>query len=150
MIRHEHYEMLVSRYKDKDLNANEILEMKKHLSECKSCRKFMEDIDSVSAILLGKKSIDVIAVNKVKRKFYPYIISIAAALLIFLAVSIVLNYNLNNLNKEERLTVSNAPVQTIIEDANYIPLSTYFYEDIDTSNDNMAVLSAYISYVGID
>lgn len=147
MRTHEHYEMLVSRYKDNDLNAEEILEMKKHLSNCKSCQKFMKDIDFVSSILLGKNPI---TVNKVKSKFYPYIISIAAALLIFAAVSIALNYNNYNIGKEEGLIVSNAPVQTIIEDADYIPLSTYFYEDIDANNDNTAVLSAYISYVGMD
>ena len=41
---HEYYEMLISRYKDNDLNDEEIAEMEKHLHECAECRKFKEDI----------------------------------------------------------------------------------------------------------
>mgnify|MGYP000375784100 FL=1 len=82
MRQHEYYEMLISRHKDKDLNAEEIFEMEKHLLNCPSCRKFKSDIDSISSILSGNKSI---TINKVKNNFYPYIISIAAILLIFKA-----------------------------------------------------------------
>lgn len=96
MRQHEYYEMLISRHKDKDLNAEEIFEMEKHLLNCPSCRKFKSDIDSISSILSGNKSI---TINKVKNNFYPYIISIAAILLIFVASIIILNKNFNNNNK---------------------------------------------------
>lgn len=150
---HEHYEMLISRYKDKDLNYNEILEMNKHLETCESCKKFMNDIDSISSILLGNKSV---TIEKVKRGIYPYIISMAAALLIFVGVAVILNNNSNN----NELIVSNNIDAQIIEDANgdgyadYIPLSTYsaFFDDEEelTNNDEMIILSSYMYYVGQD
>ena len=45
---HEYYEMLISRHKDNDLDANEIFEMEKHLASCKSCQKFRDEINSMS------------------------------------------------------------------------------------------------------
>ena len=56
---HEYYEMLISRYKDNDLNDEEILEMEKHLDECPECRKFKEEIFAMSSILTGKMPIKV-------------------------------------------------------------------------------------------
>lgn len=152
MKNHEHYEMLISRYKDKDLNYDEIIEMNKHLESCEPCRKFMKDIDSISAMLLGNKSI---IVNKVKRKIYPYIISMAAAILIFVGVGIILNYNIKNNNE---LIVSNINTPAVSQDidgdgyAEYIPLSTYFsdYSEYDGDNEEMVILSSYMYYVGQD
>lgn len=148
---HEHYEMLISRYKDKDLNYNEIIEMNKHLESCESCRKFMKDIDSISAMLLGNKSI---IVNKVKHRIYPYIISIAAAILIFVGVGIILNYNLKN-NSE--LIISNTNTPSVFQDIDgdgyveYTPLFSYFNEDSEyTNNDEMIILSSYMYYMGED
>ena len=145
---HEHYETLISRYKDKDLNYNEILEMNKHLETCESCKKFMKDIDSISSILTGNKSI---TVEKVRRKIYPYIISMAAALLIFVGVAITLNNNSN----DNEFIVSNVS-ENIDGDgyADYIPLSTYsaYFDDEEelTNNDEMIILSSYMYYVGQD
>lgn len=145
---HEHYERLISRYKDKDLNYNEILEMNKHLETCESCKKFMKDIDSISSILTGNKSI---TIEKAKRKIYPYIISMAAALLIFVGVAITLNNNSN----DNEFIVSNVS-ENIDGDgyADYIPLSTYsaYFDDEEelTNNDEMIILSSYMYYVGQD
>lgn len=146
---HKNYEMLISRYKDNDLNESEILEMKKHLENCESCKKFMNDINSISSILLGNKSI---TIEKVKHRIYPYIISMAAALLISVGVSVMLN----NSNKNE-LMISNNFDSAYIEDINgdgyadYIPLSTYFNEGEElTNNDEMIILSSYMYYVGQD
>ena len=145
---HEHYERLISRYKDKDLNYNEILEMNKHLETCESCKKFMRDIDSISSILTGNKSI---TIEKTKRKIYPYIISMAAALLIFVGVAITLNNNSN----DDEFIVSNVS-ENIDGDgyADYIPLSTYsaYFNDEEelTNNDEMIILSSYMYYVGQD
>ena len=146
---HKNYEMLISRYKDNDLNESEILEMKKHLENCESCKKFMNDINSISSILLGNKSV---TIEKVKHRIYPYIISMAAALLIFVGVAVMLN----NSNKNE-LMISNNFDSAYIEDINgdgyadYIPLSTYFNEEEElTNNDEMIILSSYMYYVGQD
>lgn len=155
MNNHEHYEMLISRYKDKDLNYEEIIEMNKHLESCESCRQFRKDIDSISEILLGNKSI---IINKVKHRIYPYIISMAAAVLIFVGVGIILNYNIQNNNE---LIVSNIDIsidtsqvyQDIDGDGyiDYIPLSTYFNDDLEyMNNDDMIILSSYMYYVGQD
>ena len=150
---HEHYETLISRYKDKDLNYNEILEMNKHLETCESCKKFMKDIDSISSILTGNKSI---TIEKAKRKIYPYIISMAAALLIFAGVAVMLNNNSND--NELIISNNNIDAQYISEDidgyADYIPLSTYsaYFNDEEelTNNDEMIILSSYMYYVGQD
>ena len=143
---HEHYETLISRYKDKDLNYNEILEMNKHLETCESCKKFMKDIDSISSILTGNKSI---TIEKVRRKIYPYIISMAAALLIFVGVAITLN---NNSNDNEFIASNVSEDIDGYED--YIPLSTYsaYFDDEEelTNNDEMIILSSYMYYVGQD
>lgn len=143
---HEHYERLISRYKDKDLNYNEILEMNKHLETCESCKKFMKDIDSISSILTGNKSI---TIEKTKRKIYPYIISMAAALLIFVGVAITLNNNSN----DNEFIVSNVS-EDIDGYADYIPLSTYsaYFDNEEelTNNDEMIILSSYMYYVGQD
>ena len=143
---HEHYERLISRYKDKDLNYNEILEMNKHLETCESCKKFMKDIDSISSILTGNKSI---TIEKTKRKIYPYIISMAAALLIFVGVAITLNNNSNN----NEFIASNVS-EDIDGYEDYIPLSTYsaYFDDEEelTNNDEMIILSSYMYYVGQD
>lgn len=143
---HEHYERLISRYKDKDLNYNEILEMNKHLETCESCKKFMKDIDSISSILTGNKSI---TIEKAKRKIYPYIISMAAALLIFVGVAITLNNNSN----DNEFIASNVS-EDIDGYADYIPLSTYsaYFDDEEelTNNDEMIILSSYMYYVGQD
>ena len=145
---HEHYERLISRYKDKDLNYNEILEMNKHLETCESCKKFMKDIDSISSILTGNKSI---TIEKTKRKIYPYIISMAAALLIFVGVAITLNNNSND-NEFIASNVSENIDGDGYED--YIPLSTYsaYFNDEEelTNNDEMIILSSYMYYVGQD
>ena len=149
---HEHYEMLISRFKDNDLNDDEILKMNKHLETCESCKKFMSDIDSISSILTGNKFIKI---EKVKRKIYPYIISMAAALLIFVGVVVMLNNNSNN--NELIASNNNIDAQYISEDfdrneyGDYIPLSTYFNEEEElTNNDGMIILSSYMYYVGQD
>ena len=143
---HEHYERLISRYKDKDLNYNEILEMNKHLETCESCKKFMKDIDSISSILTGNTSI---TIDKANRKIYPYIISMAAALLIFVGVAITLNNNSN----DNEFIASNVS-EDIDGYADYIPLSTYsaYFDDEEelTNNDEMIILSSYMYYVGQD
>ena len=150
MKRHKYYETLISRHKDKDLNAEEIFEMEEHLSDCKSCQKFKSDIDSISLILSGKKSIFVN--NKVKNNFYPYIISMAAILLIFIVSMVILNNNFNK-NVKEELIVSNEPVVQDIDGdgyAEYAPLSAYFYDYEEEYNDETAILSSYMHYVGKD
>ena len=143
---HEHYERLISRYKDKDLNYNEIIEMNKHLETCESCKKFMKDIDSISSILTGNKSI---TIEKTKRKIYSYIISMAAALLIFVGVAITLNNNSN----DDEFIASNVS-EDIDGYADYIPLSTYsaYFDNEEelTNNDEMIILSSYMYYVGQD
>ena len=169
---HEYYEMLISRHKDNDLDANEIFEMEKHLASCKSCQKFRDEINSMSSILLGMSNIKV---NKKpasifnKKRVIASISSIAAALLIFGAVSTI--YNNNNIpgnsNDSAKLMVADlndSIIRTSIDDYNteedYVPLSSYFsYGDLDPeaaeassdesyNNAEISIMSAYIYYMG--
>ena len=169
---HEYYEMLISRHKDNDLDANEIFEMEKHLASCKSCQKFRDEINSMSSILLGMSNIKV---NKKpasifnKKRIISSISSIAAALLIFGAVSTI--YNNNNIpgnpNDSAKLMVADlndSIIRTSIDDYNteddYAPLSSYFsYGDLDPeaaesssdddyNNAEISIMSAYIYYMG--
>ncbi|ASJ21842.1 zf-HC2 domain-containing protein [Brachyspira hampsonii] len=166
---HEYYEMLISRYKDNDLDANEIFEMEKHLASCKSCQKFKDELNSMSSILLGKSNIKI---NKKpvsifnKKRVIASISSIAAALLIFGAVSTIYNNNniTSNSNDSAKLIASdlnnNSTITTSTDDYNteedYAPLSSYFtYSDINTENDSLddnnaeiSIMSAYIYYMG--
>ncbi|PTY41297.1 zf-HC2 domain-containing protein [Brachyspira hampsonii] len=166
---HEYYEMLISRYKDNDLDANEIFEMEKHLASCKSCQKFKDEINSMSSILLGKSNIKIdkkpVSIFN-KKRVIASISSIAAALLVFGAVSTI--YNKNNItsspNDNAKLIASdlnnNSITATSADDYNtqedYAPLSSYFtYSDIDAENDSLdnndseiSIMSAYIYYMG--
>ena len=166
---HEYYEMLISRHKDNDLDANEIFEMEKHLASCKSCQKFRDEINSMSSILLGMSNIKI---NKkpasifTKKRVIASISSIAAALLIFGAVSTIYNSNniYNNSNEAVKLIAAdlNNPIITTSADdydtEEYAPLSSYFsYKDTDTETDasdenynngEISIMSAYIYYMG--
>ncbi|OEJ14053.1 hypothetical protein BFL38_04785 [Brachyspira hampsonii] len=167
---HEYYEMLISRYKDNDLDANEIFEMEKHLASCKSCQKFKDELNSMSSILLGKSNIKIdkkpVSIFN-KKRVIASISSIAAALLIFGAVSAIYNNN-NNItsNSDDTPTLmasdmnNNSVITTSADDYNtqedYAPLSSYFtYSDIDDENDSLddnnseiSIMSAYIYYMG--
>ena len=104
---HEYYEMLISRYKDNDLNTDEIFEMEKHLSECKSCQKFKNELDSMSSILLGNKPIIVNKKNTFsKYKVIRYIGSIAAVLLLFFGISSIYNKPNSIISNDTKLIVS--------------------------------------------
>lgn len=151
---HEYYEMLISRYKDNDLNDEEILEMEKHLDECPECRKFKEEIFAMSSILTGKMPIKV---NNTKKKFklVPYVASIAAMLLIFVGVGVVIN-NSNNNSIDSQITASTSVLEeeeNIYSDdvySDYTLLSTYFDyapENQSSEEDSMTVLSAYMAYM---
>ncbi|ACN83915.1 zf-HC2 domain-containing protein [Brachyspira hyodysenteriae] len=168
---HEYYEMLISRHKDNDLDANEIFEMEKHLASCKSCQKFRDEINSMSSILLGMSNIKV---NKKpasifnKKRVIASISSIAAALLIFGAVSTIYNSNniSSNSNDAAKLMVADlndSIITTSIDDYDayteeYAPLSSYFsYSDLDpetdassddNNNEEISLMSAYIYYMG--
>ncbi|MBW5389205.1 zf-HC2 domain-containing protein [Brachyspira hampsonii] len=166
---HEYYEMLISRYKDNDLDANEIFEMEKHLASCKSCQKFKDEVNSMSSILLGKSNIKIdkkpVSIFN-KKRVIASISSIAAALLVFGAVSTI--YNKNNItsspNDNSKLIAAdlnnNSITTTSSDDYNtqedYAPLSSYFtYSDIDAENDSLdnndseiSIMSAYIYYMG--
>ena len=151
---HEYYEMLISRYKDNDLNDEEILEMEKHLDECSECRKFKEEIFAMYSILTGKMPIEVNSTKK-KFKFVPYIASIAAMLLIFVGVGVVIN-NSNNNSIDSQITASTSVLEeeeNIYSDdvySDYALLSTYFDyapENQSSEEDSMTVLSAYMAYM---
>lgn len=149
---HEYYEMLISRYKDNDLNDEEIAEMEKHLHECAECRKFKEEIFAMSSILTGKMPIEVNNTKK-KFKFVPYIASIAAMLLIF--VGIVINNNNNTASAPivASTTVSQEQEENVYSEdgySDYALLSTYFdyaEENQSTEEDSITVLSAYMAYM---
>ncbi|WP_157154387.1 zf-HC2 domain-containing protein [Brachyspira murdochii] len=152
---HEYYEMLISRYKDNDLDSNEIFEMEKHLSSCKSCQKFKEELDSMSSILCGKKPI-IVHKKKIfnKNKVIASIGSLAAALLIFAGV--------NSLYKEQSddnsaiIANNSSSMKTVIDynmsDEDYTPLSSYFSysdeENTDEGSEEISIMSAYIYYMG--
>ena len=151
---HEYYEMLISRHKDNDLDANEIFEMEKHLASCKSCQKFRDEINSMSSILLGMSNIKV---NKKpasifnKKRVIASISSIVAALLIFGAVSTI--YNNNNIpgnsNDAAKLMVADlndSIIRTSIDDYN---IDDYNIDDYNTEED-YAPLSSYFSYGDLD
>ncbi|MEI0611574.1 zf-HC2 domain-containing protein [Brachyspira pilosicoli] len=152
---HEYYEMLISRYKDNDLNDEEIAEMEKHLHECAECRKFKEEIFAMSSILTGKMPIEVNNTKK-KFKFVPYIASIAAMLLIFVGIGVVIN---NNNNTASAPIVASTTVSQEQQEENvysedgysdYALLSTYFdyaEENQSTEEDSITVLSAYMAYM---
>lgn len=151
---HEYYEMLISRYKDNDLNDEEIAEMKKHLHECAECRKFKEEIFAMSSILTGKMPIEVNNTKK-KFKFVPYIASIAAMLLIFVGIGVVINNNNNTASAPivASTTVSQEQEENVYSEdvySDYALLSTYFdyaEENQSTEEDSITVLSAYMSYM---
>ncbi|MEI0524894.1 zf-HC2 domain-containing protein [Brachyspira murdochii] len=152
---HEYYEILISRYKDNDLDSNEIFEMEKHLSSCKSCQKFKEELDSMSSILCGKKPI-IVHKKKIfnKNKVIASIGSLAAALLIFAGV--------NSLYKEQSddnsaiIANNSSSMKTVIDynisDEDYTPLSSYFSysdeENTDEGSEEISIMSAYIYYMG--
>lgn len=151
---HEYYEMLVSRYKDNDLNDEEIAEMEKHLDECAECRKFKEEIFTMSSILTGKMPIELNNTKK-KFKFVPYIASIAAMLLIFVGVGIVINNNNNTASIDSPMVASTTTLEkqeeNVYSDYNdYTLLSTYFDyapDNQSTEEDSITVLSAYMAYM---
>ena len=150
---HEYYEMLISRYKDNDLNDEEIAEMEKHLDECAECRKFKEEIFAMSSILTGKMPIEVNNTKK-KFKFVPYIASIAAMLLIFVGIGVVINNNNNNTAPIVASTaVSQEQEENVYSDdvySDYALLSTYFdyaEENQSSEEDSITVLSAYMAYM---
>ncbi|WP_157150351.1 zf-HC2 domain-containing protein [Brachyspira sp. SAP_772] len=150
---HEYYEMLVSRYKDNDLNDEEIMEMEEHLHECAECRKFKEEIFAMSSILTGKMPIEVNNTKK-KFKFVPYIASIAAMLLIFVGVGVVINNNNNTASIDSTMVASTEVFQeqedNVYSDYNdYTLLSTYFdyAPDNQSSEEDSVVLSAYMAYM---
>ena len=149
---HEYYEMLVSRYKDNDLNDEEIAEMEKHLHECAECRKFKEEIFAMSSILTGKMPIEVNNTKK-KFKFVPYIASIAAMLLIFVGVGVVINNNNNSIDSQITASTTVLEEENIYSDdvySDYALLSTYFdyaEENQSSEEDSITVLSAYMAYM---
>ncbi|MEI0531244.1 zf-HC2 domain-containing protein [Brachyspira pilosicoli] len=151
---HEYYEMLISRYKDDDLNDEEILEMENHLHECAKCRKFKEEIFAMSSILTGKMPIEVNN-SKKKFKFVPYIASIAAMLLIFVGIGVVINNNNNTASSPiiASTTISQEQEENVYSEdvySDYALLSTYFdYSEENQSNeeDSITVLSAYMAYM---
>lgn len=159
---HEYYEMLISRYMDNDLESDEIFEMEKHLSACKSCQKFRDELNSMSSILSGKKPI-VVHKKSIfnKSKLPAYIGSIAAALLLFVGISIVYNNPNSNINNDDtKLIVSdlnnsviNTSLDNTFNDDDYTPLSSYFsYSEQNESEDaaasEISIMSAYIYYMG--
>lgn len=159
---HEYYEMLISRYKDNDLNTDEIFEMEKHLSECKSCQKLKNELDSMSSILLGNKPIIVNKKNTFsKYKVIRYIGSIAAVLLLFFGISSIYNNKPSSIISDDtKLIVSDlndSIIKTSIDynitEDDYAPLSSYFsYSDEDTEGNEtsgeISIMSAYIYYMG--
>ena len=159
---HEYYEMLISRYMDNDLESYEIFEMEKHLSACKSCQKFRDELNSMSSILSGKKPIVVHKKSIFDRSKLPaYIGSIAAALLLFVGISIIYNNPNSNINNDDtKLIVSdlnnsviNTSIDNTFNDDDYTPLSSYFsYSEQNESEDaaasEISIMSAYIYYMG--
>lgn len=157
---HEYYEMLISRYKDNDLDSNEIFEMEKHLSTCKSCQKFKEELDSMSSILCGKKPIVVHKKKMFNRnKIIASIGSLAAALLIFAGVNSLYKQPSDDnsaLIASSDLNTSSSSMKTVIDydisDEDYTPLSSYFSysgeENTDEGSGEISIMSAYIYYMG--
>ena len=158
---HEYYEMLISRHKDNDLDANEIFEMEKHLASCKSCQKFRDEINSMSSILLGNKPIIVNKKNTFnKYKVIRYIGSVAAVLLLFFGISSIYNKPNNIISDDAKLIVSDlndSIIKTSIDynitEDDYAPLSSYFsYSDEENEGNETAgeisIMSAYIYYMG--
>ncbi|MEI0517923.1 zf-HC2 domain-containing protein [Brachyspira murdochii] len=152
---HEYYEMLISRYKDNDLDSNEIFEMEKHLSSCKSCQKFKEELDSMSSILCGKKPI-IVHKKKIfnKNKVIASIGSLAAALLIFAGVNSL--YKQQSDDNSAIIANNSSSMKTVIDynisDEDYTPLSSYFSysdeENTDEGSEEISIMSAYIYYMG--
>ncbi|PCG20236.1 zf-HC2 domain-containing protein [Brachyspira sp. G79] len=152
---HEYYEMLISRYKDNDLDSNEIFELEKHLSSCKSCQKFKEELDSMSSILCGKKTI-IVHKKKIfnKNKVIASIGSLAAALLIFAGINSL--YKQQSDNNSAIIANNSSSIKTVIDynisDEDYTPLSSYFSysdeENIDEGSEEISIMSAYIYYMG--
>lgn len=148
---HEYYEMLISRYKDNDLNADEISEMEKHLSSCKSCREFKYEINSMSSIILGIKPINKKSIFNTK-KLIAYTASAAASLIIFAGIYAVYNNLNNNINNNAKLVSSdlnNKDSKLSENNNNYTPLSSYFSYNNDNSeeySEEIEIMSAYIYY----
>ncbi|PPS21121.1 zf-HC2 domain-containing protein [Brachyspira murdochii] len=152
---HEYYEILISRYKDNDLDSNEIFEMEKHLSSCKSCQKFKEELDSMSSILCGKKPI-IVHKKKIfnKNKVIASIGSLAAALLIFAGVNSL--YKQQSDDNSAIIANNSSSMKTVIDynisDEDYTPLSSYFSysdeENTDEGSEEISIMSAYIYYMG--
>lgn len=129
--KHNYYKMLISRYKDNDLDKNEIYEMKQHLLVCKSCNKFFNEINTLSSIIADDIVLSKSNINKLK--FPTNYIYYAATILLTFSLILIIKYNSNHKN-------------LIAKDVNIksIPLSTYFN---DMEDNEHIMMSAYLYYV---
>ncbi len=136
---HKYFQMLISRYKDKDLNYNEIVELKKHLESCHKCREFERKINSISSILQFS---NIKTKKNHKNKLFISIASVAAVLII----GIVSVFKVGNNNKTI-IANSDDNHEDIIYNSN-IPLSSYFnsHDDHIDNNEEDIIMSSYLSY----
>lgn len=154
MKRHEYYEILVSRYKDGDLDIDETLELEEHMKNCKSCRILKNEISSLSDILSGRDM--KIKTRPAVLKIVPYVISIAAVLVVIFGIAFTWKLKNGNISSNVAVALSDSDkVYTngnILNDTidDYTPLSGYFTytEDNSSTNGTIIMMSAYMEYIG--
>lgn len=146
-MKHEYYEILVSRNKDNDLNVEEKAILTKHLFSCKKCGELKIDFDGLSGFLNNSVQMKQDAKN-IDFRAKKYLVSAAAILVIF-GVSFITFMNSDksgNYNNEVAITDT-----TQGTDDSSILLSSYFgYTDLDSEegsvDEEYDAVSSYFSY----
>lgn len=139
-MKHEYYEILISRDKDNNLTIEEKTMLDKHILNCDKCRELQSQFNSLSLILRGEK----LAIIKKKPTIYrlkPYMLSSAAAIL--LAFGLI--FFLNKETPREDIKLASTETESRILDSYY----SYTISDDNTIADEEAdynVLSSYYSY----
>lgn len=164
-MKHEHYEILISREIDNDLNYEEKYALETHLKKCKKCLKLKKDMQKLSSFLNCTENISNVEIIKkpFTKVIFPYIASVAA---VFLMVIFSYSMFFQDNEKSQYLATSSTSIEEIANndietysdtstvDAN--TLENYFTyintEDYETSNydenDHIyTVMTSYYSYI---
>ena len=149
-MKHEYYEILISRDKDNDLNSEEKNILDKHMLNCDKCRELQSQFNSLSLILRGEK----LAVSKKKPTIYKinsYMLSSAAAVL--LAFGLIFFLNKESTTEDIKLASTDIVTEVALETETEAGIldSYYSYTTPDETivvdeEADYNVLSSYYSY----
>ncbi len=154
-MKHEYYELLISRDKDNDLSIEEKEILNSHLLKCKKCAEFKLALNRLDDMFSVKSEYSIKRKKPTIKKLYPYFASVAAALilafgLVFLADS---RKNVDVLTSAYTNEASIYDSQVSYADEafdTYYKYSTFSEDDFDdnySTSDNYNALSNYYSYI---